>query len=120
VVSQIQVRVKVLGNPSVDRFASFTCPTCQIFGTIDRDQFQGKTSVKCGCGFHGLMIAPDLMEVMGQGVRPKKKFKRMQRCTCGKCGDLINGPDKPALDVRRISPYTLRKVQPVNYERLVN
>jgi len=28
------------------------CPDCGIFGQIDDDQFHGRVSVLCECGFH--------------------------------------------------------------------
>lgn len=31
----------------------FRCPDCKGLGTIDRDQYEGKVSVVCECGWHG-------------------------------------------------------------------
>ena len=28
------------------------CPGCKIWGAIDNDQFNGRVSVFCECGFH--------------------------------------------------------------------
>ena len=28
------------------------CPKCKIFGSIDDDQFNGRISTLCNCGFH--------------------------------------------------------------------
>ena len=31
----------------------FKCPDCKGRGTVDLDQYQGKVSIVCECGFHG-------------------------------------------------------------------
>ncbi len=36
------------GNPLL----KFKCPDCKIWGGIDNDQFNGKVSIFCDCGFH--------------------------------------------------------------------
>lgn len=40
-----------------DNFYWFKCPECKVIGHIDKDQAEGKVSIKCdnpavGCGFH--------------------------------------------------------------------
>ena len=30
----------------------FKCPDCKVWGDIDDDQFKGKVSILCDCGFH--------------------------------------------------------------------
>ena len=34
----------------VKRF--FTCPKCNVEALIDEDQFRGRVSLLCDCGFH--------------------------------------------------------------------
>jgi len=31
----------------------FRCPSCMGLGTIDREQYEGKISIVCSCGWHG-------------------------------------------------------------------
>lgn len=30
----------------------FKCPECKIWGQIDNDQYNGRISILCNCGFH--------------------------------------------------------------------
>ena len=35
-----------------DNYALFRCPWCGDLGNIDKDQYEGKVSIQCDCGFH--------------------------------------------------------------------
>lgn len=35
-----------------DSWAFIRCPGCQGVGTVDRDQFEGRVSIACACGYH--------------------------------------------------------------------
>ena len=30
----------------------YKCPDCNVWGYIDDDQYEGKISIQCSCGFH--------------------------------------------------------------------
>ncbi len=47
------MKVKVLINSTNKEFATFNCPKCNLYGTIDKDQYEGKISIQCpNCDFH--------------------------------------------------------------------
>ena len=35
-----------------ESFPLFRCPLCKKTGTIDDDQFNGRVSIQCDCGYH--------------------------------------------------------------------
>lgn len=43
--------VEYTGSPGA-WVTTFQCPTCRGRGEIDEDQFYGKVSIECPCGFH--------------------------------------------------------------------
>lgn len=50
---------KAVGKPKIifegnndARYASLTCPKCGIVASIDRDQYEGRVSILCDCGWH--------------------------------------------------------------------
>lgn len=38
------------------------CPGCGGFGSLDDDQFHGRVSVQCDCGFHETVNFAELVE----------------------------------------------------------
>ncbi len=44
--------VKVLKNATDDQYATLVCPGCGTKGILDKDQYQGRVSVLCDCGWH--------------------------------------------------------------------
>lgn len=30
----------------------FMCPTCKVWGYLDDDQYNGRVSIQCECGYH--------------------------------------------------------------------
>jgi len=46
------MNAKILTNETETEYATLDCPQCGTHGTIDRDQYEGKVSILCDCGFH--------------------------------------------------------------------
>lgn len=44
--------VRVLQNASDTLYATYVCPWCGVKGVIDREQYEGKISILCDCGYH--------------------------------------------------------------------
>lgn len=34
-------------NPTDSIYADFTCPTCSFEGFVDKDQYEGRVSIRC-------------------------------------------------------------------------
>lgn len=43
------IKEVLLDNKLVKKFK---CPDCRVWGYIDKDQYEGKVSIQCDCGFH--------------------------------------------------------------------
>ena len=41
-------KVTLDGKPRI----KFHCPDCNVWGYIDEDQYNGRVSILCDCGFH--------------------------------------------------------------------
>lgn len=46
-----EIKRDVIGT-NRDSFPLFRCPECKGVGEIDEDQFYGRVSIQCECGYH--------------------------------------------------------------------
>ena len=47
------MKVKILVNATDKEYATFNCPKYNLFGIIDKEQYEGKISIQCpNCDFH--------------------------------------------------------------------
>lgn len=44
--------VNVLQNATEEQYATLVCPGCGALGILDHEQYQGRVSVQCDCGWH--------------------------------------------------------------------
>ena len=40
----------------------FKCPDCNVLGYIDDDQYNGRISIQCSCGFHKTLNLKELLK----------------------------------------------------------
>lgn len=44
--------VQKLVDPTPDSYAVCNCPNCGAFTVMDEDQYHGRVSMLCDCGYH--------------------------------------------------------------------
>lgn len=46
-------KAQIFESGDEEIYASLICPDCGLFGTIDKEQYEGVVSIDCpGCDFH--------------------------------------------------------------------
>lgn len=46
------IEAKILTNATDQEYATIDCPGCKALKVMDREQYEGKVSIQCACGFH--------------------------------------------------------------------
>lgn len=51
-MSLLPINVQLLVNPTDEVYATAICPHCNTLSVMDKDQYYGKVSILCDCGYH--------------------------------------------------------------------
>lgn len=51
IINFCSYKIKIVKRDGI-LIKKFQCPLCEVFGEIDNDQFHGRISILCDCGFH--------------------------------------------------------------------
>jgi hypothetical protein len=46
------IGLPMTGMADTRYYVKIRCPSCKAIGWIDKEQFEGKVSIVCGCGWH--------------------------------------------------------------------
>ena len=63
---KVEVKEVILDDKLVRKVC---CPKCGIWGIIDDDQFHGRVSILCECGFHETINLAELFPKLNKSIR---------------------------------------------------